>query len=80
MKFGLEGRVALITGGASGIGRGIVEAFSAEGARVVLSYRISGEGARRVVDAINVEGGEALFLASLLADFMTGEVIEVTGG
>ena len=33
----LAGRVAIITGGASGLGRGMVERFVAEGARVVIA-------------------------------------------
>ena len=33
----LEGKVAVITGGASGIGRALAEAFAAEGMRLVLA-------------------------------------------
>jgi NAD(P)-dependent dehydrogenase (short-subunit alcohol dehydrogenase family) len=47
----LEGKVALVTGGNRGIGRGIVEALAAEGARVYLTAR-SADAARTAADEI----------------------------
>lgn len=47
----LKHRVAIVTGAASGFGRGIAEAFAREGAKVAIAD-INGEGARRVAAAI----------------------------
>jgi 3-oxoacyl-[acyl-carrier protein] reductase len=55
----LEGRVAIVTGAAAGLGVGIVEALAAAGASVVISARRL-EAAQEVADRIRREGGRAM--------------------
>ncbi len=55
----LDGKVALVTGAGSGIGRAGATAFAAEGARVVLA-EIDPERGRRVAEGIIGEGGAAV--------------------
>ena len=40
----LEGKIAIVTGGTSGIGEGIAKAFVSEGAKVVIAGRREEEG------------------------------------
>jgi 3-oxoacyl-[acyl-carrier protein] reductase len=47
----LAGKIAIVTGAASGFGEGIARKFVAEGARVIVADR-DGDGARRVADAL----------------------------
>jgi NAD(P)-dependent dehydrogenase (short-subunit alcohol dehydrogenase family) len=60
--FGLDGRVALVTGGSRGIGRAIALALAASGARVAVSSRKQ-DACDAVAAEIAAAGGEALAVA-----------------
>jgi NAD(P)-dependent dehydrogenase (short-subunit alcohol dehydrogenase family) len=62
-----EGRVAFVTGGASGMGRAIAGAFAAEGASVVVAD-IDTDGGQQTVTAIEERGGTAAFVHTDVAD------------
>jgi NAD(P)-dependent dehydrogenase (short-subunit alcohol dehydrogenase family) len=63
MTARLKGKVALVTGSTSNIGRGVAIAMAAEGASVVVTGRDSARGAH-VVNLIEAAGGHAAFVAT----------------
>jgi 3-oxoacyl-[acyl-carrier protein] reductase len=56
----LKNKVAIVTGASKGIGASIAKYFAAEGAKVVVNYASSKEGADKVVKAITDNGGTAI--------------------
>lgn len=59
----LQGKVAIVTGGDSGIGRAVSLAFAAEGASIVVGYLNEHEDARTTEEMIHEKGAEALLVA-----------------
>jgi len=57
----VSGKIALVTGAASGIGRGTAEALAAEGARVIVTD-IDEKGGAETIDIIKKAGGDARFI------------------
>jgi NAD(P)-dependent dehydrogenase (short-subunit alcohol dehydrogenase family) len=73
----LDGRVALITGGDSGIGRAVAVAFAKEGADVVVSYLSEHDDAARTADLVRMAGGRCLTIDGDLAQHEhRGQVVE----
>ncbi|MEG3848708.1 SDR family oxidoreductase [Microcoleus sp. herbarium19] len=67
----LRGKVALITGGDSGIGRAVALAFAKEGADVAIAYLNEDEDAKKTKEAIEKEGRRCISLAGDIGDEST---------
>jgi NAD(P)-dependent dehydrogenase (short-subunit alcohol dehydrogenase family) len=80
----ISGRRAIVTGAATGVGRGIAEHFARVGARVLLCD-VDREGGQAVVDALTAEGHEAAFRPADVgsaadAEALVADVVERWGG
>jgi NAD(P)-dependent dehydrogenase (short-subunit alcohol dehydrogenase family) len=66
----VEGKVALVTGGASGIGRATALTFAREGAKLVIAD-MNADGGQQTVHMIQENGSEATFV-QVDVDISTG--------
>jgi NAD(P)-dependent dehydrogenase (short-subunit alcohol dehydrogenase family) len=85
MDLALNGKIALVTGATSGVGREIALGLAAEGARLAVNYRTSADAARGLVEEIAANGGDAKAYRADVADFgavksMTDAIAEDFGG
>ncbi len=67
MDLGLSGKTAIVTGGASNIGKAISEGLSREGANVVIAD-VDEAQSQRVVKELQTAGGKALFVKTDVGD------------
>ena len=64
----LEGKVALVTGADSGIGRAVAALYAREGADVAILYLCEYDDARKTADIVEAEGRQALTIAGDVGD------------
>lgn len=85
MDLGLKGKVALVTGAASGVGREIALTLAAEGASVAVNYRSALSEAESLIAEIDALGAKAKAYRADVADFdavkiMVDRIVEDFGG
>ena len=70
----LKGRVAVVTGGASGIGKALADVFAREGARVVVAD-LDEKGMAEVAGGIRARGGEAVAVRTDVTDLASVQAL-----
>ncbi len=73
MSFDLNGKSALVTGGARGIGAAIVRALADAGARVAFTYRSSADEAEALAKELEAAGVEVMAIQGDASDFSAAE-------
>lgn len=71
----LENKVALITGGSRGIGKGIVEVFAQQGAHVAFTFNSSAEAANALAKELSKDGVQVMAYQSDAAQFDQAEAL-----
>lgn len=88
MSRRLDGKIALVTGGSRGIGKGIALRLAEDGALVVVHYGVNREAAEEVVRSIEGQGGQAAAIGAKLESLdgveklvhaLQEELVRITG-
>jgi len=69
----LAGKVAIVTGGSRGIGRGIAIELGKRGAKVIVNYNTSVDAANEVVSLIQQAGSEALAVQADVSQYVAAQ-------
>ncbi|MFC2032200.1 SDR family NAD(P)-dependent oxidoreductase [Chloroflexota bacterium] len=80
----LEGRIAIVTGGSRGIGKGVVLALAKAGADVAFCYKQNEEAAKSTADEVESLRGRCLYFRADVADYedvkdMVAKTVETFG-
>ena len=65
----LSGKIALVTGGARGIGKAIAKKLAEQGAFVIVNYAGSGDRANQTIEEIKSAGGDGIAIQCDVSDF-----------